>query len=152
MYALRRLLMRNSIEPSNTRNCTHSDNALCDPNGLFDFPSNWNQHQETTIDYNDDEENYSSERMLIQIDQESPNEMQDNVLYYMSWFVGRALISKLKCKECIGELLLDHRDPHALKLTDYPIHAKFLCFIQKGGLILLAPTVLKIFLSCKSSL
>ena len=82
--------------------------------------------------------------MLIQLDLESPNELQDNVLYYISGFVVIALISKLKCKECIGELLLGPRDPHALNVTDYPICAKFTCFIQKGGLILLSPAVLKI--------
>ena len=144
MYALRRLLIRNSIEPSHTGNCTHFDDALCEPNGLFHFPSKWNQHQETTIHFNDNEENYSCERMLIQLDQESPNELQDNVLYYISGSLDRALISKLKCKECIGELLTHPRDPHALKVADYPIHAKFTCFKQKGGLILPFPAVLKI--------
>ena len=79
MYALRRLLIRNSIEPPNTGNCTHFADALCELNGLLDFPSKWNQHQESTIDYNDNEENYSCERMLIQFDQESLNELQDNV-------------------------------------------------------------------------
>ena len=70
--------------------------------------------------------------------------MQDNVLYYISGFVVRALTSKLKCKEYIGELLLDPTDPHALKVTDCPMHAKFTCFKQKGGLILPSPAVLKI--------
>ena len=143
MYALRRLLIRNSIEPSNTGNCTHFDDALCELNELFDFPSKQNQHQETTIDYNDNEENYICERMLIQVDQESPNELQDNVLYFISGFVVRGLISKLKCKECIGELFLDPRDPHALKVKDYLIHAKFTCFKQKGDLILPFPALLK---------
>ena len=77
--------------------------------------------------------------MLIQLDQESPNELQDKALYYISEFVVRALISKLKFKECIGP-----RDPHALKVTNYSIHAKFTCFKQKGGLILPSPAVLKI--------
>ena len=56
--------------------------------------------------------------MLIQLDHESPNGLQDNVLYYISGFVIRALISKLKCKECTSELLLDPRDPYALKVMD----------------------------------
>ena len=128
LYALKRLFIRNSIEPSNTGNCTHFDNTLCEPNRLFDFPSKWNQHQETTIDYNDNEENYSCERMLLQFDQELPNELQDNVLYYISEFVIRVLITKLECMECIGELLLDPQDPHALKVMDYPIHVKSTCF------------------------
>ena len=133
MYALRRHLIRNNIEPSNTGNCTHFNDAFCEHNGLFDFPSKHNQHQETTIDYNDNEENYSCKRVLIKLDQESPNELQDNVLFYISGFVIRALISKLKCEEWVGELLLDHRDPHALKVMTYPIHAKFTCFKQKGN-------------------
>ena len=84
------------------------------------------------------------EQQPRQLDQESLNELQDNVLYYISGFVVRASISKLKCKECIGELLLDPRDLHALKGTDYPIHAKFTYFKQKGGLILPSPAVWKI--------
>ena len=98
-----------------------------------------------TIDYNDNEENCSCERMLIQLDHESPNELQDNELYCISGDIIRALISKLKCKECIGELLLDPRDPHALKVIRF-IHryAKFTCFKQKGGLLLPSPAVLKI--------
>ena len=143
IYALRRLLIKNSIEPTNTGNCIHFDDALCEPDG-FDFPSKWNQHQETTIDYNDNEETFSCERILIQLDQESPNELQDNVLYYISGLVVRALISKLKCKDCIGELLLDSRDPHALKVTDYPKNANFTCFNKERGLILPSPPVLKI--------
>ena len=100
---------------------------------FFYFLSKRSQHQETTIDYNDNKENYSCERMLIQLDQESPNELQDNVLYYISGFVIKASISKLKCLECIGELLLDPRDPHALKVMYYPIHVKSTCFKQKGS-------------------
>ena len=92
--------------------------------------------QETAIDYNDNEENNNCERMLIQLDQESPNELQDNVLYYTSGFVVKDFISKLKCKECICELLLDHSYQYALKVTDYHIHAKFRCFKQKGDQIL----------------
>ena len=82
--------------------------------------------------------------MLIQLDHQLPNELQDNVLYYISGFVVRDLISKLKCKDCTGELFLDPRDPHALKVTDYPIHAKFTSFKQKGGLIMPSPAVVKI--------
>ena len=66
--------------------------------------------------------------MLYQLDEESPNELQDHVLCYISGFVIRALMSKLKYEECIGELLLDPRGPLALKVMDYPIHAKFTCF------------------------
>ena len=36
-YALRRLLIRNNIEPSKTGNCTSFDDSLCDSNGIFEI-------------------------------------------------------------------------------------------------------------------
>ena len=38
-YALRSILIRNSIEPSRTRNCTNFGDALCDSTGYLDFSS-----------------------------------------------------------------------------------------------------------------
>ena len=55
-------------------------------------------------------------------------------LWYQSWNVWNGS----------GELLLGPRGPHALKVMDYPIHAKFTCLKQKGDLILPSPAVLKI--------
>ena len=96
MSALRRLLIRNSIKPSNTGNCTHFYNVLSEPNGLFDFPSKHNQHHKNHNWLQWNGENYTCERNLILLDQESPIELQDNVLYYISGFVIRASISNLE--------------------------------------------------------
>ena len=38
-YALRRIILRNSIEPSKTGNCTSFEDSLCKPSGLIDFSS-----------------------------------------------------------------------------------------------------------------
>ena len=38
-YALRRIILRNSIEPSKTDNCTSFEDSLCKPSGLIDFSS-----------------------------------------------------------------------------------------------------------------
>ena len=46
--------------------------------------------------------------------------------------------------ESIGELLLDPRGTHALNIMDYPTHAKFTCFKQKGNLIQPPPAVVQI--------
>ena len=41
--ALRRILIRNSIEPSITQNCIHFDDAFFEPNGLYDLTIKRNQ-------------------------------------------------------------------------------------------------------------
>ena len=145
MHALRRLLKRNSLKHrilgTELISMMHCVSQM---DYLVSLQSRISTKKPQLITMTMKRMNYSWERMLIQLDHESSSELQDNVLYYISGFVVRALISKLKCKEYIGELLLDPSDPHALKVTDYLIHAKFTCFKQKGGLILPSPGVLKI--------
>ena len=81
--------------------------------------------------------------MCIKLDKETPNELQDNVLYNIPGLIVRSLMPKLKCKECRSELLLDAGDPHSFKVSGYPIHAKFACFKQRGGLLFPSRAVLK---------
>ena len=69
------------------------------------------------------------------LDQEIPNELLDNVLHYILGFIVRSLLPKLKCKKCRSKLLLDADDPHSFKPLQYPIHAYFMCFKQRGGLL-----------------
>ena len=89
--------------------------------------------------------------MLILFDQESPNEWQDNVLWYISGFVIRASISKLKYRECIGEFLLDPRDSHALKVR--LSHTFKVYLLQtKGGPNSAFPSCFEDSQSCQSSL
>ena len=143
-YALRWLLLRNSIEPSHTGNCTHFEDVLCESNGLIDFSSKRNQHEDIAEAYDENEDITSCEAMLIQMDDESPNDLLDNILYYISGFLVRSLMKTLKCTKCRSELLLNQDDPHALNTVEYPIHAKFTLCKQKGGLLLPSPAVLKI--------
>ena len=58
------------------------------------------------------------------------------------------MLKKLKC-EGRSELLLDVNDSHGSKATPYPIHAKFTCFKQNGGLYFPSLVVLKIFNATK---
>ena len=89
------------------------------------------------------------EAMLIQLDQERPNELLDNVLYYIAGFVVRSLLKSLKCRDCRSALLLDVDDPHALHKERHPLHAKLACFKQSGGLIFPSQSVLKIVKAAK---
>ena len=82
--------------------------------------------------------------MLIELDQESPNELLDNVLYYMSGFLVKSILKTPKCAGCRSELLLDVDDPNGFKAVSYRIHAKFTCFKQNGGLLFPSVEILKI--------
>ena len=90
-YALRSILLRNSIEPSQTGNCTHFDDALSVSSVLLNISSKRNQ-QRQEVEVADDLNESAYEAMLIQLDQESPNELLDNVLYYIAGFVVRSLL------------------------------------------------------------
>ena len=71
--ALRSILLRNSIEPARTGNCTNFDDALSHPNGFLNFSlkSEGEQQNDEVLS----EDDISCEQMLIELDQESPNEL-----------------------------------------------------------------------------
>ena len=81
---------------------------------------------------------------LIELYQESPNELLDNVLYYISRFLVKSILKTLKCADCRYELLPDFDDPNGFKAVSYPIHTKFTCFKQNGGLLFPSVTVCRI--------
>ena len=110
-YALRRILIRKSIEQSCTGNRVHFKDALCKPNSLFDLTAKRNQTKQISSDKHSYQVD-SCETILIQLGQETPNMLLDNLLYYISGFIVISLLPKLECKECRSEMLLDADDPH----------------------------------------
>ena len=111
---MRRLIMRNSIEPSQTGNCTNFEDTLCEPSGLLNFALKHKQ-QIPNDSYNAPElHDMAEERLLIHIDDELPNVLKDNILYYSAGFLVQKLLPKIHCKRCRNELLLNPSDPTAL--------------------------------------
>ena len=66
------------------------------------------------------------------------------MLYYISGVLIKSILKTLKCADCRSELLLDVDDPNGFKVVSYPIHPKFTCFKQNGGLLFPSVAVLKI--------
>ena len=64
-YALKWLLIRNSIEPGKMGNCTPFHEALCQSNGLFEISPKRSQQAERVEIEADSEEILSCEAMLI---------------------------------------------------------------------------------------
>ena len=92
-------MIRNSIEPFNTSNCTHFADTLFESNGLLNFSTKRNQHRELTTDITQDSDITSCEHMLIELDQESPSELLDSVLYYISGFLVKSILNTLNCAD-----------------------------------------------------
>ena len=93
MYALRRMLITNSIEPLKTGNCTSFEDSLCDSSGFVEI--SWKRKQCSSAHKNiqSDAETFNIKRMLIKIDHLSP----DNILYYISNFIVRILLFNHWC-------------------------------------------------------
>ena len=141
-YALRSILVRNSIEPAKTGNCTHFEDALCQPHGLVTYSSQRHKSRVYTEEY--DPETASCEKLLIELDQEGPSEMLDNVLYYIGGYILQSLLHKVDCEQCKEALLLVTENPHGQNMVFYPLQAKFTCFKQTGGLLSPSIALLKI--------
>ena len=90
-YALRQIIIRNSIEPSQTGNCTSFTDLLCESTGLLDFHTKRKQLP-CMVENNTEHENLESEKMMIAMDHEFPDCLKDNVLYYISGFLVRSLL------------------------------------------------------------
>ena len=83
-------------------------------------------------------------KMMITLDQESPNELLDNILYYIGGHIVQKLLTKVYCTSCRSALLLNPENPHGHAMSSYPMPAKFTIIKQKGGLIFPSVSVLKI--------
>ena len=143
-YALRQIIIKNSIEPSKTGNCTNFDDALCESEGILQF--SWKQSQIITqqLDEDDDDNMIKAEQLLIQNYLDYPNLLRDNILYYVAGYFVKSLLLRIRCGSCKAELLLDSNDCHALTIPAYPICARFVAFKQRGGLIFPSLDVIKV--------
>ena len=148
-YALHQMIIKNSIQPSKTGNCTSFEDSLSDSTAFLDISRKCKQIEHPVDNCQTEPETRYIEGMLIEIDQQSPNDLKDNILYYIVGFIFRSMLPKLECVKCKRELLLDPTDPTASNMVAYQVYAKFTHSQKRGGLILPYPAVLKIVKSTK---
>ena len=138
-WALRKIIIRNSIEPSKTGNYTNFDESLCDPKNFISFSR---EHLGVGSSITSDighEQFLSLEEMLDQVNQVYTNPLQDNILYYISGYVVQSILKEESCEECKTELLDDYSPTDAN--TQY---SKFQKLKNRGGLTHASPSVFKI--------
>ena len=105
------------IESSNTGNCTHFGDSLCNSLEFLDFSTKRNQHTPVAnLQELVDPEMVSCDRLLIQMDYEHAYNLQDNVLYYIAGYIVRKILPKLQCTNCRSELLLNPDNPNSVQM------------------------------------
>ena len=77
--------------------------------------------------------------MLDQVNEIHTNPLQDNILYYISGYIVKALLKEESCQECKTELLDESSDT----VSNAP-YSKFQKVKGRGGLKHASPTVLKL--------
>ena len=138
-WTLRRIIIRNSIEPSKTGNCTNFDESLCDPKNFISFKREHSGVGSSVSDDKGHEQLVSLEGMLDQVNEVHTNPLQDNILYYIAGYVVKALLKEKSCQECKTELLDESSD--TVSNTPY---SKFQKVKERGGLKHASPAVFKI--------
>ena len=125
--ALRRIIIRNSIQPSKMGNCTNFDDDLCEYEGFLDFSWKRKQtHTEPSKTLKNDAYTLMAETILNQNDLDRPNVLHDNVLYYVSGFMVKPLLPRVQCITYRDELLFDLKDCHAYNMCNmYPVFTAF---------------------------
>ena len=141
-YALRAILLRNSIEPSKTGNCTPFDDVF--KSSLIDFKRRAaERHHKTSEDT--DREIIEAEQMAVHLNDESQNDLLDNILCYIAGFIVKNLMKVVQCTNCHEEMLKHRDDPHGYSGISIRRDHLFSLCKQRGGIIISSSAVLKIY-------
>ena len=143
-YALRKMLLRNSITAFNSANC-----QVFEQNSIIPaLPTNQNtspfyENMQNTLDAPCEEE---ANRMITNLQLNSHTEFIKNVLLYIAGFIVSRLVNKISCHSCHNCLI------GSLSHTDHPYYdghnkshgaAAFTAFVNNGGLKIPSESVYK---------
>ena len=94
------MLIRNSIQPFKTGNCSSFENSLSNSTAFLDISWKCKQIEHPVDNCQTDPETRYIEGMLIETDQQSPNDLKDNIPYYIAGFFVQSMLPKLACVKC----------------------------------------------------
>ncbi|KAI0234212.1 hypothetical protein LSAT2_015609, partial [Lamellibrachia satsuma] len=80
---------------------------------------------------------------MVSLDQEDPNDIRDNVLYYIGGYVVMRMAAKVSCNTCKLLLFLNPSDPQGQTLN-VPKYVLLTARKQDGGLTFPSASVHKI--------
>eukprot|EP00795_Rhopilema_esculentum_P001042 gene1042-15371_t len=147
-YAIRNLLLKNSIVASSQANVMSFDENCT--GSLFSLK--WTKHRSPICEYpsNDDEMTDEDANALSEsLDRISLSNFSENIIYYIAGFIVRRIIKKLDCSQCSEALILNCMSEE----HDY-VTAPFSLFLDRknnGGLIKVSFGVHKLITLCEKS-
>lgn len=140
-YTLRKLLFRNSVEPSVNANCGTEDDFEMTP--VLEF-----RHPKRAIIENAEASEDQLIDLLFYVDNEDFSYYKNNILYYMAGCCAKKISEKLSCKHCLAALFInkehdDHDYDHSIDV--YKV-SSFTSFIDRGKLKYVSKFVFQIIL------
>ena len=100
------------------------------------------RHHETSED--NDREIIEAEQMAVHLNDESQNDLLDNILCYIAGFIVKNLMKVVQCTNCHEEMLIHRDDPHGYSGISIRRDHLFSLHKQRGGIIIPSSAVLKI--------
>ena len=100
------------------------------------------RHQETSEDT--DREIIEAEQMAVHLNDESQNDLLDNILRCIAGFIVKNLMKVVQCTNCHEEMLIHRDDPHGYSGISIRRDHLFSLHKQRGGIIFPSSAVLKI--------
>ena len=80
---------------------------------------------------------------MVSLDQEDPNDIRDNIMYYIGGYLVARMAAKVSCSSCKLLLFLNPSDPQQ-HTTNVPKYALLTARKQEGGLTFPSAPVLQI--------
>ena len=100
------------------------------------------RHHKTSEDT--DREIIEAEQMAVHLNDESQNDLLDNILCYIAGFIVKNLMKVVQCTNCCEEMLIHRDDPHGYSGISIRRDHLFSLHKQRGGIIIPSSAVLKI--------
>lgn len=126
-WALRKLLFRNSVQPSVNGNCCINYNSDLAP--VFDFENSRRSENQDSDDALEDDLNY----LAATIDSTALSSFQDNVFYYIGGVITRKIFKKNSCNYC-QEMIVEEQHTDHNYSVDIKNCRSFTKFISSGKL------------------
>lgn len=142
LWAVRRLLYKNSIKPSINANCLTEG---FESSSILEF---WSSKR-ALCDNEDLENNYETETLVESLDSFQLPPYQSNILYYITGNIVKKLKNKCNCTHC-NDILLKSNNKTDHEYTVNPSNSSgFLTFVNRGGLCVPSEIAFKIVMFCE---
>ena len=143
-YALRKMLLKNSITASNSANCQVFEQNSIIP--ALPTDQNKSPFHENLQCHNDAQWEEEVNSMMMTIESKSHTEFIKNVLFYIAGFVVSRLVKKISCQSsnnCLSGSL-SHADHPYNDVCNKSHGATAFAFVNNGGLKIMSASLYKI--------